>query len=571
MSSLRGLQAATPPKGLKHPQELLVIKSPLHAHLRAWQAGLAAHPDREFAAYILEGLQYGFRVGFDHTKPLKPASKNMPSAQLHPEVIDQYLAKEASAGRILGPIAAGTTNRAQTNRLGVVPKGHTPGRWRLITDLSFPEGASVNEGIDPHLCSIQYTSVDRVAKAAQSLGVGTLLAKLDVQAAYRLIPVHPDDRRLMGFCWQGAHYVDGMLPFGLRSAPIIFTAVADALEWILRQRGVSEVDHYLDDFITMGPPASQTCRRNLDIILHACEDLGVPLAMEKLEGPSTCLIFLGIEIDTTTGTLHLPESKFTRLRQVLESWSGRKACTRRELESLVGLLHHASCVIHPGRSFLRRMIDLLRLPRRHHHQLRLNKQFRADLRWWLTFASHWNGRALFPLTRPARFEVTSDASGHWGCGAWFQSSWFQFKWPEESLHHHITFKELMAVLLACAVWGSAWHGSRVSCRCDNQAAVQTIASRSCRDPSLMHLLRCLFFLEAHYQFELVATHLPGVENSLADDLSRNRLPSFRSKAPSADILPTPLPLQLPSLLLDLSHDWTSPVWTQQFSDIVRKV
>ena len=62
------------------------------------------------------------------------------------------------------------------------------------------------------------------------LGRGAVLAKLDVKAAYRLIPVHPDNRRLLGFEWQGSHYVDGMLPFGLRSAPIIFTAVADAME-----------------------------------------------------------------------------------------------------------------------------------------------------------------------------------------------------------------------------------------------------------------------------------------------------------------------------------------------------
>ena len=92
------------------------------------------------------------------------------------------------------------------------------------------EGASDNEGIDSRLCSIQYTSVDKIAKAAQYLGDGILMAKLDVQAAYRLVLVHPDDRSLMGFQRRGALYTDGMLPFGLRSASIIFTAVADALE-----------------------------------------------------------------------------------------------------------------------------------------------------------------------------------------------------------------------------------------------------------------------------------------------------------------------------------------------------
>ena len=98
-----------------------------------------------------------------------------------------------------------------------------------------------------------------MAKAAQSLGAGTLMAKLDVQAAYRLVPVHPDDRSLMGFQWRGTFYINGMLPFGLRLAPVLFNTVADALEWIFRQRGIEEIDHYLDNFVTMGPSGSQVC------------------------------------------------------------------------------------------------------------------------------------------------------------------------------------------------------------------------------------------------------------------------------------------------------------------------
>ena len=142
----------------------------------------------------------------------------------HPDVISKCVGDEVSGGRIFGPFLKGAIVNLQINRIGVVPKGHTPGKWRMITDLSFPDGASVK------LCSLQYTIVDRVARAAQCLGRGALLAKLDVKATYRLIPVHPDNCRLLGFEWQGSHYVDGMLPFGLRSAPITFTAVADEMD-----------------------------------------------------------------------------------------------------------------------------------------------------------------------------------------------------------------------------------------------------------------------------------------------------------------------------------------------------
>ena len=58
---------------------------------------------------------------------------------------------------------------------------------------------------------------------------------------------------LLGVQWSGAYYVDGALPFCLRSAAKLFTAMADALPWVMVNKGVSPVNHYLDDFITMGP------------------------------------------------------------------------------------------------------------------------------------------------------------------------------------------------------------------------------------------------------------------------------------------------------------------------------
>ena len=84
------------------------------------------------------------------------------------------------------------------------------------------------------------------------LGRNALMAKLDIKEAYRIVPIHPDDRRFLGVCWQGQVYVDCQLPFGLASAPAIFSALGEALEWILRQRGVKAVIHYIDDFLLLG-------------------------------------------------------------------------------------------------------------------------------------------------------------------------------------------------------------------------------------------------------------------------------------------------------------------------------
>ena len=246
------------------------------------------------------------RVDFRRGSPLSSATRNMYSASLHPSVVDDYLGAEAREGRMLGPFPPERSTGFTSTVWGVVPKGCSPGRWRLITDLSYPDGSNVSSGIRSDLCALRYISVELVARVAQSLGKGSLLAKLDIKSAYRLIPVHPQDRALLGIEWRGAHYVDGALPFGLRSAPKIFTALADALQWVMLREGVSMVHHYLDDFITIGPPGSDVCNASLDRILAVCRDLGVPLAIEKLEGPSQCLVFLGIEIDTVRCQLRLP-------------------------------------------------------------------------------------------------------------------------------------------------------------------------------------------------------------------------------------------------------------------------
>ncbi len=125
----------------------------------------------------------------------------MISAREHPEVVREYLATECSAGRVLGPLDPAQFPFVHTSRLGVVPKG-TSGKWRLIVDMSAPEGASVNDGIEKVLGTLTYVRVDAAAKGICTFGRGSLLAKVDVKSAYQNVPVHPDNWWLMGMLWE---------------------------------------------------------------------------------------------------------------------------------------------------------------------------------------------------------------------------------------------------------------------------------------------------------------------------------------------------------------------------------
>ncbi len=129
---------------------------------RRWAQRLQRHPDGIFGRYIVAGLKEGFHIGFRYGSiTCQSARTNMQSATLNPQVVDQYLEKEVSLGRVAGPMAVEESLGVQVNRFGVIEKPHQPGKFRLIVDLSFPEGHSVNDGIEPELCSMQYTSVDR--------------------------------------------------------------------------------------------------------------------------------------------------------------------------------------------------------------------------------------------------------------------------------------------------------------------------------------------------------------------------------------------------------------------------
>ena len=499
----------------------------------------------------------------------------MASALQNPKVISDYIAKELTLGRMLGPFPPSfNPPELQVNRFGVIPKAHQPGKWRLITDMSFPPGVSVNDGIDPDLCSLTYTSVDQVAEIITTLGRGALMAKVDIESAYRLIPVHPEDRPLQAVRWNGSIYVDPMLPFGLRSAPKIFNAVADALQWHLTQVGAQNLLHYLDDYIMVGPPGSDVCHRSLQLLLAECSRMGVPIAAHKTEGPTPCLTFLGIEIDAADEVLRLPAPKLQRLQTLLREWGDKKVCKRRELESLVGTLNHAAKVVRAGRSFLRRMLDLLHsgpyVERASGSApIRLNVGFRADLAWWREFIADWNGISFLstPAHLPTRV-MASDASGHWGCGAWYASRWFQIPWDEASISLPIAVKELLPILVAGILWGHDWKGCRVLCQCDNQAIVACLRSRTSRQATIMHLLRNLAFVEARGRFVFHATYINTHENHLADDLSRNRALSFLLKVPHASRTPTQVPADLVKLLLDPQADWVSQRWRSRFRSIL---
>ena len=246
----------------------------------------------------------------------------------------------------------------------------------------------------------------------------------------------------------------------------------------------------------------------------------------------------------------------------------KKDAAKRELQSLLGHLQHAAVVVRPGHTFVRRLIELMSAFQKSTHCIRINESTRSDIMWWQVSMESWNGISMMPDTTPGTMPLVSDASGAWGCGAHWGSEWFQWKSEGPAADWQIASKELLPILFALVVWGRQWAGSRVECLCDNMGVVN---SGRAKDRTLMHLLRSIFFIAAHWNIHVYATNLPGVENVAADALSRNNLSTFLQAVPGAADLSTPIPAALVDMVIWEQPDWLSRRWAQLFSGFCRQV
>ena len=363
------------PQGLQEKP----VATPLQAE--AWQKALAMHADQEWVAALVEGMRHGFRISLQELPQCRAATTCTPSARKHAAVVDQYIQTQADKGYMAGPFPGAECTNVITSSIAVIPK-KDPGKFRIIVDMSSPKNASINDSIRRQFTHVAYSSVKDAAHLMQHFGTNALLAKIDVKEAYRIIPIHPEDRPFLGLRWRDKVYVDCQLPFGLASALAIFSALGEALEWVLRKRGVQAVMHYLDDFLFVGSPGTDECQRALAITLATCEELGVPIAPDKTKGPSTSLTFLGIELNTASMSTSLPASKLVKLRTMVRGFLGARVVRgKHALESLVGHLVHATKVFPLGKAYLNALfaVKASMVP----GQIRrINLEARSELAWW---------------------------------------------------------------------------------------------------------------------------------------------------------------------------------------------
>lgn len=190
-------------------------------------------------------------------------------------------------------------------------------------------------------------------------------------------------------------------------------------------------------------------------------------------------------MDTVLREVRLPSEKVLKITSTLASVKNRKKITLRVLQSVIGLLNFACCVVLPGRAFLRRLIDLTKGITKQHHYIRLTKKGRADLEMCYFFIKNFNGKILLLnqiWQSSEKLHLYTDAAGSIEYGAVYKTHWFYGMWLDALKDCYITFKELCPIVLAVETWGNMFNNSSIIFHSDNQAVVYIINKQTCRDP-----------------------------------------------------------------------------------------
>src|SRR5216117_1891807 len=271
---------------------------------------LKTYPNQRFVDTLTSIAISGAQVGFQGNPLGRTQRPNHSSALIHPEVISESIQAELQKGRVK-EISDLPLNYF-CSPIGLVHK-QTDGLqtgWRVILDLSSPQGSSVNDGIPKEYGTLVYETLNDAVRLVAQAGKGAVLMKRDLKAAFRHIPINPCNYWLLLFEWNGHFFVDMFLPFGLRTAPRIFNLFAEALHWIFETLHEWNVTHYLDDFLFVFPPHTEnsTVSAQFDAVL---EEFDLTKATEK-DSNGCVVVHFGFEFDLEMMQVHLPPNKKQR-------------------------------------------------------------------------------------------------------------------------------------------------------------------------------------------------------------------------------------------------------------------
>lgn len=421
----------------------LTVKSDLKVH--KWRQYLENYHD----PLLCEFLQFSWPIGYKLHKPPQSIDKNHPSADAHMSHVRKFIEIEMEHGALLGPFDSPPFQPwTRISPVMTRAKKDSDDR-RIIVDLSFPAGASVNDGIDPldHLGKdITYSlpSIMDLVTQIQIQGHGCFLWKADLTRAYRQLRSDPADAPLLGIKIDSKIYLDRCPPFGYRSSASICQRVANSLVYMMANQGFYMIA-YLDDF--GGCHASKTAAYDAyDSFKTLAKELGLQLARHKCFPPTTSIEWLGYEVDTNKMSDTIPAQKLKEILQECQQWLTRSHANKKMIQQIAGKLIFLCNCVQQGRKFMARILATLR-DMKDRQWTTITDSFKVDIRWFCQYAAQGNG--IFLCAQCDQFHLECDSSLH---GAGGNSSKEYYFWSHSTDHKekfpHIYQLEAVNVVVA---------------------------------------------------------------------------------------------------------------------------
>ena len=491
---------------------------------------------------VCDFLEFGFPMGVSPDFVLQSVNKkdlwkfrNHKGATDFPDDINKYLQKEIKQKSILGPFkTCPFSSGIKISPLNSVPKKDSNER-RVILDLSYPKGNSVNDFISKEFyleekIDLMYPKVDDLVQLIKAKGKGCLLFKVDLRKAFRQLSLCPSSYRFAAYMWKKHIFFDTVLAMGSRSSSYCCQSVTNAIVFIMFKIGIS-VLNYLDDLASAEQKnLAEFSYRTLKAVLKKC---GIEENTEKACPPATIMNFVGVLFNTEKMTVEITPERLEEIKTLLKLWLSKENASIKEVQSLLGKLNFVAACVKPARIFFSRMLKWLKmLYKLDDKQYEIPIFFKKDIAWWDRFLLTYNGVSMMMIEEFSKpDEIFSCDSCLTSCGGFWEGHFFHAVFPEKIKErgYHINILEMLAVILCLRLWGSNFKGKRIRIYSDNLSVVTVINTGKSRCEILQSCLRELTFLNAINECEVRVVHLDTHANRLADHLSRYDISDFHKQ------------------------------------------
>ena len=483
-----------------------------------WRAHEHLIPDKS----LVDMLEFGFPAGF--TGDTHPAVNlvNHSSATRQPRHVKKYIDTEIAHNALIGPFDVPPFQPwTRINPLMTRPKKDSDD-MRVILDLSFPDGCSVNSSIpgnelDGADFKLRLPTPKLLADKMRELGPGCLLYKVDLSRAYRQLRSDPLDWPLLGIQWEGQTYIDTAIPFGLRHGASACQRTSEAANQIAASLYEAWSLAYIDD--TAGASLPGSANRHYSGLRQTFDDLGLDTAHAKCQAPSTQMDWIGVTYDSVEMSMRIAIDKVMEARAMCSHFLTLETTNKRQMQRLMGKVLHATKCTDAARRFTARLLDLLALT--HWHQtVFIPHEAKMDAMWLEAFLQVFNGLTLIKPTT-AQHVAYVDACPLGIGGLCPGTSYYTAPLPTYVTRYQFTIAaiECFNVLVALRVWANEWSHAVILIYCDNWATVCAVNSGRAQDLLIRSAIREMWWLCATKDIELVVRHRPGAQMEEADTLS----------------------------------------------------